>query len=98
MLCPHDAPADPLPPSRFAKELSSAFGLLNLKNDNLRKRFDGIKYDVKKLEEVVYDLSLRGLAGSRSRDEGEPQGDDGQGPSKRAKGAAPGGEEMDLLA
>ncbi|KAL8276762.1 hypothetical protein RQP46_010818 [Phenoliferia psychrophenolica] len=47
--------------ARFAKELSSAFGLLNLKNDNLRKRFDGIKYDVKKLEEVVYDLSLRGL-------------------------------------
>ena len=36
---------------RFSKELSTAFGLLNLKNDNLRKRFDGIKYDVKKLEE-----------------------------------------------
>ena len=37
--------------STFAKELSSAFGLLNLKNDSLRKRFDSIKYDVKKLEE-----------------------------------------------
>ncbi|GAA5820817.1 hypothetical protein JCM11251_001828 [Rhodosporidiobolus azoricus] len=47
--------------SRFAKELSNAFGLLNLKNDSLRKRFDSIKYDVKRLEEVVYDLSLRGL-------------------------------------
>lgn len=35
----------------FSKELSTAFGLLNLKNDSLRKRFDGIKYDVKKLEE-----------------------------------------------
>ncbi|GAA5982910.1 hypothetical protein JCM11641_002624 [Rhodosporidiobolus odoratus] len=47
--------------SRFAKELSNAFGLLNLKNDSLRKRFDSIKYDVKRLEEVVYDLTLRGL-------------------------------------
>ena len=35
--------------------------LLNLKNDNLRKKFDGIKYDLKKVEEVVYDLSIRGL-------------------------------------
>ena len=34
--------------------------LLNLKNDNLRKKFDGIKYDLKKVEEVVYDLSIRG--------------------------------------
>lgn len=30
---------------------SNAFGLLNLKNDSLRKRFDSIKYDVKRLEE-----------------------------------------------
>ena len=37
------------------------FRLLNLKNDNLRKKFDGIKYDLKKVEEVVYDLSIRGL-------------------------------------
>ena len=35
--------------------------MLNLKNDGLRKRFDGIKYDLKKVEEVVYDLSIRGL-------------------------------------
>lgn len=35
--------------------------MLNLKNDSLRKRFDALKYDVKKIEEVVYDLSLRGL-------------------------------------
>jgi hypothetical protein len=24
-------------------------------------RFDGIKYEVKKIEEVVYDITLRGL-------------------------------------
>jgi hypothetical protein len=35
--------------------------LLNLKNDALRKRFDSLKYDVKKIEEIVYDLSIRGL-------------------------------------
>ncbi|KAI8053372.1 Translin [Syncephalis plumigaleata] len=45
----------------FVKELHSGFQLLNLKNDMLRKRFDGIKYEVKRIEEVVYDLTLRGL-------------------------------------
>ena len=32
-----------------------------MKNDTLRKKFDGIKYDLKTVEEVVYDLSIRGL-------------------------------------
>jgi Translin family len=41
----------PIAISRFVKELSTAFQLLNLKNDNLRKRFDSIKYDLKKIEE-----------------------------------------------
>eukprot|EP00088_Acartia_fossae_P024414 TRINITY_DN2536_c0_g1_i11.p1 TRINITY_DN2536_c0_g1~~TRINITY_DN2536_c0_g1_i11.p1 ORF type:complete len:284 (-),score=101.84 TRINITY_DN2536_c0_g1_i11:448-1299(-) len=47
--------------SQFLGSLYSGFRLLNLKNDNLRKRFDSIKYDQKKVEEVVYDLSIRGL-------------------------------------
>jgi len=51
----------PLKISKFIMELDSGFRLLNLKNDALRKRFDGLKYDVKKCEEVVYDLSIRGL-------------------------------------
>ncbi|KAI9493881.1 Translin [Zychaea mexicana] len=51
----------PMRLSKFVKDLSGGFQLLNLKNDMLRKRFDGIKYDVKKIEEVVYDISLRGL-------------------------------------
>ncbi|MCO5585051.1 hypothetical protein L7F22_038983 [Adiantum nelumboides] len=50
--------------SAFVKDLHTGFQMLNLKNDSLRKRFDSIKYDVKKIEEVVYDISLRGLAGS----------------------------------
>ncbi|XP_063708434.1 translin [Culicoides brevitarsis] len=51
----------PLKISKFVGELNSGFRLLNLKNDGLRKRFDVLKYDVKKIEEVVYDISIRGL-------------------------------------
>jgi hypothetical protein len=47
--------------SSFIKDLFAGFQLLNLKNDILRKRVDGVKYDVKKVEDVVYDLSLRNL-------------------------------------
>ncbi|BFZ06520.1 hypothetical protein BsWGS_09559 [Bradybaena similaris] len=51
----------PLKISHFIGELDAGFRLLNLKNDALRKRFDGLKYDVKRCEEVVYDLTIRGL-------------------------------------
>lgn len=51
----------PLQIAKFVSELNAGFRLLNLKNDTLRKRFDALKYDVKKIEEVVYDLSIRGL-------------------------------------
>jgi predicted translin family RNA/ssDNA-binding protein len=47
--------------ARFIADLDSGFRLLNLKNDTLRKRYDGLKYDLKKAEEVVYDLTIRGL-------------------------------------
>jgi len=45
----------------FMSDLDAAFRLLNLKNDGVRKRFDALKYDLKKVEEVVYDLQIRGL-------------------------------------
>lgn len=51
----------PLHISQFVSKLNAGFQLLNFKNDSLRRRFDGLKYDVKKIEEVVYDLSIRGL-------------------------------------
>ncbi|KAB0804728.1 hypothetical protein PPYR_01698 [Photinus pyralis] len=51
----------PMEISKFVGDLNAGFRLLNLKNDSLRKRFDALKYDVKKIEEVVYDLSIRGL-------------------------------------
>lgn len=51
--------------SKFVMEVNAAFRLLNLKNDILRKRYDALKYEVRKIEEVVYDLSLRGLRGQQ---------------------------------
>ncbi|KAF9173931.1 hypothetical protein BGX21_011275 [Mortierella sp. AD011] len=53
--------ARPVRIGKFLKELYSGFQLLNLKNDSLRKRFDGIKYDIKKVEEIIYDLTVRKL-------------------------------------
>jgi len=47
--------------AEFITSLNTGFRQLNLKNDHLRKKFDSIKYDLKKVEEVVYDLSIRGL-------------------------------------
>jgi len=47
--------------AEFITSLNTGFRQLNLKNDHLRKKFDSIKYDLKKVEEVVYDLTIRGL-------------------------------------
>jgi len=58
--------------SRFVKDLHSAFQLLNLKNDILRKRSDGIKYNVKKIEDVVYDLRLRNFVPKDVEEESQP--------------------------
>jgi len=30
--------------------------MLNLKNDGLRKKYDSIKYDLRRIEGVIYDL------------------------------------------
>ncbi|KAF5338968.1 hypothetical protein D9611_008719 [Ephemerocybe angulata] len=51
----------PIKISAFVKDLFVGFSMLNLKNDTLRRRFDSLKYDMKKIEEVVYDVSLRKL-------------------------------------
>lgn len=51
----------PLTINAFVRDVFAGFQLLNLKNDILRKRADAVKYDVKRVEDVVYDLSLRGL-------------------------------------
>ncbi|MBE7181719.1 MAG: hypothetical protein INR71_11035 [Terriglobus roseus] len=51
----------PLEISQFIKDVHAGFQILNLKNDALRRRSDAIKYRVKEVEDVVYDLSLRNL-------------------------------------
>ena len=45
----------------FVSKLNAGFKLLHFKNDHLRKKYDSLKYDIRKIEEVVYDLTLRGL-------------------------------------
>uniref|UniRef100_A0A0R3RYW7 Translin n=1 Tax=Elaeophora elaphi TaxID=1147741 RepID=A0A0R3RYW7_9BILA len=45
----------------FLYDLDAKFRLLNLKNDGLRRRYDALKYDVQRAEQVVYDLTIRGL-------------------------------------
>ena len=63
---------------RMLRYSCRAYSQLNLKNDTLRRRYDSLKYDIKKIEEgivvsesqnmrcscrtVVYDVSLRKLA------------------------------------
>lgn len=41
-------------------EMYGQFLDLDLQNGELRKKFDGMKYDIKKLEEVAYQLKLQG--------------------------------------
>ncbi|KLO14763.1 translin [Schizopora paradoxa] len=58
----------PIRISIFVKSIFAGFSALNLKNDGLRRRFDSLKYDIKKIEEVVYDVSLRRLANSPKKE------------------------------
>lgn len=41
--------------------IQQGFELLELKNDPLRRKFDGLKYSTKKIQSMIYDLSVRGL-------------------------------------
>ncbi|KAE8541801.1 hypothetical protein D1P53_001974 [Cryptococcus gattii VGV] len=52
----------PVKIAAFVNDIFVSYSLLNLRNDALRRRFDSLKYDLKKCEDVVYDLTLRGLA------------------------------------
>ncbi|KAF8396550.1 hypothetical protein HHK36_018174 [Tetracentron sinense] len=57
---------------KFLTDLHAAFQMLNLRNDFLRKKFDGMKYDLRRVEEVYYDVKIRGLTAS-----GDSTGDQG---------------------
>jgi hypothetical protein len=47
--------------SVFMNQVNAGFRLLNLRNDGLRRKFDSIKYDIAKIEDVLYDLAIRKL-------------------------------------
>ncbi|XWS55842.1 hypothetical protein CRYUN_Cryun09bG0034800 [Craigia yunnanensis] len=57
---------------KFLTDLHAAFRMLNLRNDFLRKKFDSMKYDLRRVEEVYYDVKIRGLVTS-----GDSVGDQG---------------------
>ncbi|XP_031279062.1 translin-like [Pistacia vera] len=54
---------------KFLTDLHSAFRMLNLRNDFLRKKFDSLKYDLKRVEEVYYDMKIRQLANGDSTED-----------------------------
>ncbi|XP_028775182.1 translin [Neltuma alba] len=56
---------------KFLTELHAAFRMLNLRNDFLRKKFDGMKYDLRRVEEVYYDVKIRGLAPNGEQVDGQ---------------------------
>ncbi|EGW31868.1 uncharacterized protein SPAPADRAFT_62478 [Spathaspora passalidarum NRRL Y-27907] len=47
--------------SEIVSKLQKGYQLLDLKNDILRKKYDGLKYNSQRLNKIVYDLSLRNL-------------------------------------
>jgi hypothetical protein len=49
----------PIAVKTFLQNLQAAFLTLNLKNDVLRRRYDALKYDVKNVESIVYDLCVK---------------------------------------
>ncbi|KAJ1295420.1 hypothetical protein BS78_01G222600 [Paspalum vaginatum] len=53
----------------FLTDLHASFRMLNLRNDFLRKKFDGMKYDLRRVEEVYYDVKIRGLVPAESKQE-----------------------------
>lgn len=46
---------------QIVTKLQNGFQTLDLKNDNIRRKYDGLKYSLKKINGIVYDLSLRNL-------------------------------------
>lgn len=59
---------------KFLTDLHAAFRMLNLRNDFLRKKFDSLKYDLKRVEEVYYDMKIRHLANGDSTEDNGTQG------------------------
>ena len=63
-------------------QLQSQLMQFDFRNGQLRKKFDGIKYTVKKLEQMIYELSLASTMGGYAPGSHE---DDGEPAAKRAR-------------
>ena len=48
----------------FVSDLYDGFRLLNLRNGDLRRKYDGIKYNLERLEQIKYDVQIRKLQAS----------------------------------
>lgn len=84
--------ATPRRNAQFAANVFDAFLQCNFRNDFLRKKFDGMKYEVKKLEELIYDLSVRGLL-KEAQDSAEKEEVPGPGDADAAKSNPSGMEQ-----
>ncbi|XP_011077332.1 translin-like [Sesamum indicum] len=60
---------------KFLTDVNAAFRMLNLRNDFLHKKFDGMRFDLRRVEEVHYDVKIRGLSMN-----GNSTGEQGDGP------------------
>ncbi|GAB2276783.1 hypothetical protein Dimus_011498 [Dionaea muscipula] len=56
----------------FLTDLYEVFRMLNLRNDFLRRKFDGMKYDLRRVTEVYYDVKIRGLVLNEDVPKGHP--------------------------
>ncbi len=61
----------PLRVAAFVRDLQTGFQLLNLKNDALRKKFDGLKYSRIQVEDVVWNLKIRGKLVEKKKEDAE---------------------------
>ena len=72
--------------------LTGIFLKFDFRNGVLRKKYDGLKYTLKKMENTLYELSLTSAAAKRSREDAGLDDDDEEG---GGKGKGRGGDNMD---
>ncbi|HIH38436.1 hypothetical protein J4460_01850 [Candidatus Woesearchaeota archaeon] len=51
----------------FLEELYGEILQFDLRNGEIRKKFDGMKYDIRKLDDLLLDLKMRGLNGNTKK-------------------------------
>lgn len=71
-------------------ELFGELVQFDFRNGPLRKKFDGVKYDVRKIDDILYELSLVGADGDEEAGEVGEGADGGGGGRKRAREAVSG--------